>query len=104
MSAANHYSSPRFPRALAKSFVVHTIIVTDIHCPPCLQMDELATSAVKEEVIETKLAAISGEWAATSLTFADYKTRGPVVLKVCSVEVYILEENKKFNRWSTAQR
>lgn len=50
----------------------------------CVQLDELATSAVKEEGIETKLAAISAEWGASSLTFADYKTRGPVVLKVTS--------------------
>ena len=45
-------------------------------------MEELATSAVKEEVIQTKLGAIAGEWAAASFTFAEYKSRGPVVLKV----------------------
>ena len=38
--------------------------------------------AEKEQAIETKLAGIGAEWAVASLTFADYKTRGPVILKV----------------------
>ena len=44
-------------------------------------MEQLATGAVKEQAIETKLAGISAEWAVASMTFADYKTRGPVILK-----------------------
>jgi hypothetical protein len=48
-------------------------------------MEQLATGAVKEQAIETKLAGISAEWAVTSLTFADYKTRGPVILKASLV-------------------
>ena len=51
----------------------------------CAQMEQLAVGAAKEQAIETKLAAIGAEWAVTLLTFADYKTRGPVILKVhCS--------------------
>ncbi len=45
-------------------------------------IEELTTSALKEEQIETKLAALSAEWAEQILTFADYKTRGEVILKV----------------------
>ena len=46
-----------------------------------LQIEQLAVGAVKEQAIETKLAGIGAEWAVASLTFADYKTRGPVILK-----------------------
>ena len=52
-------------------------------CKP--QMEQLATGAVKEQAIETKLASIAAEWAVASLTFADYKTRGPVILKASFV-------------------
>ncbi|KAK9865923.1 hypothetical protein WJX84_001850 [Apatococcus fuscideae] len=44
-------------------------------------IEELTTSALKEEQIETKLAALSADWAEQTLTFADYKTRGEVILK-----------------------
>ena len=47
-------------------------------------VEELCGSAVKEEQIETKLAAIAADWAEQNLNFADYKTRGPVILKVGS--------------------
>ena len=46
------------------------------------QMEQLAVGAAKEQAIETKLAGIGAEWAVASLTFANYKTRGPVILKV----------------------
>ena len=45
-------------------------------------VEELCGSAVKEEQIETKLASIAADWAEQNLNFADYKTRGPVILKV----------------------
>ncbi len=45
------------------------------------QVEELAAAAVKEEAIEAKLAALAAQWAVLSLTFQDYKTRGPVILK-----------------------
>lgn len=52
-------------------------------------IEELTTSALKEEQIETKLAALSADWAEQTLTFADYKTRGEVILKVlaCSLRM-----------------
>ena len=49
------------------------------------QIEELAAAAVKEESIEAKLAALTAQWAVLSLTFQDYKTRGPVILKVQAV-------------------
>ena len=48
-------------------------------------VEELCGSAVKEEQIETKLASIAADWAEQNLNFADYKTRGPVILKVGSI-------------------
>ena len=51
-------------------------------------MEELTNSAVKEEQIETKLATVSADWAEINLVFADYKTRGTVILKV-SPEVFL---------------
>ena len=48
-------------------------------------IEELTTSALKEEQIETKLASLSADWAEQTLTFADYKTRGEVILKVLPV-------------------
>ena len=44
-------------------------------------IEELASAAVKEEQIESKLKVIDGEWAELNLSFAEYKTRGPVILK-----------------------
>ena len=44
-------------------------------------IEEIAAAAVKEEQIETKLAVIENDWAQTVLSFAEYKTRGPVILK-----------------------
>ena len=46
-------------------------------------VEDLATAAIKEEAIESKLGAIALEWGEAGLTFQDYKTRGAVVLKVC---------------------
>ena len=45
-------------------------------------MEELTSSAVKEEQIEGKLATVSLDWAEQNLVFSDYKTRGPMILKV----------------------
>ena len=45
-------------------------------------VDDVAARAAKEEAVEAKLAAIAAEWNAAMLTFAEYKTRGEVVLKV----------------------
>lgn len=45
-------------------------------------VDDVAARAAKEEAVEAKLAAISAEWNAAVLTFAEYKARGEVVLKV----------------------
>ena len=32
--------------------------------------------------MENKLAAVVNQWAATEFAFADFKTHGPVILKV----------------------
>ena len=45
-------------------------------------MEELTSSAIKEEQIEGKLATVSLDWAEQNLVFSDYKTRGPMILKV----------------------
>ena len=45
-------------------------------------VEDLASAALKEEAIETKLAAIAVEWGEQTFTFQEYKSRGPVVLKV----------------------
>lgn len=45
------------------------------------EIEEITSAAVKEEQIEVKLAGIESDWAAMNLSFADYKTRGPVILK-----------------------
>lgn len=45
-------------------------------------VEDLCTAAVKEEAIETKLKAVAEQWAQEIFTFADHKSRGPVVLKV----------------------
>ncbi|CAD7698753.1 unnamed protein product [Ostreobium quekettii] len=44
-------------------------------------VEELASAAVKEEQIEVKLKVVDGEWEDLNLSFAEYKTRGPVILK-----------------------
>jgi len=45
------------------------------------EVEDLTNAAVKEEQIETKLAAVQLDWSAIDLVFAEYKTRGPVILK-----------------------
>lgn len=45
------------------------------------EVEDLTGAAVKEEQIETKLGTLEGEWSQQSLVFAEYKTRGPVILK-----------------------
>ena len=44
-------------------------------------VEDLTSAAVKEEMIEVKLAQLKADWATASLVFTDYKSRGPVVLK-----------------------
>eukprot|EP00955_Chlamydomonas_euryale_P103513 365498-Chlamydomonas_euryale.AAC.1 len=44
-------------------------------------VEDLTGAAVKEEQIEVKLGALEQDWAQINLVFADYKTRGPVILK-----------------------
>lgn len=58
------------------------------------EVEDLCAAAVKEEQIENKLAALAQDWALQDLRFQDYKTRGPVILKVpsprspaCSIHV-----------------
>lgn len=46
------------------------------------ELEDLCASAVKEEQIELKLKSVAEEWAAEVFTFAEHKSRGPVVLKV----------------------
>eukprot|EP00798_Chlamydomonas_sp_ICE-L_P031303 gene31303-6451_t len=45
------------------------------------EVEDLTGAAVKEEQIETKLASVQSDWAVINLVFAEYKTRGPVILK-----------------------
>eukprot|EP00899_Mesostigma_viride_P009796 jgi/Mesvir1/18818/Mv04309-RA.2 len=44
-------------------------------------IEELCNAAVKEEMVEVKLAQIGDDWADLSLTFNNYKQRGLVILK-----------------------
>ncbi|GFR42148.1 hypothetical protein Agub_g3000 [Astrephomene gubernaculifera] len=44
-------------------------------------IEELTGAAVKEEMIEVKLAQLKADWANQNLAFAEYKNRGPVILK-----------------------
>lgn len=46
------------------------------------EIEEICGSAVKQEGIEKKLTSITGRWSSAVFTFAEYKTRGPVVLQV----------------------
>lgn len=57
-------------------------------------MEELTNSAVKEEQIEGKLATVSLDWAEQNLVFSDYKTRGPMILKV---SYNLFSPNANFN-------
>ena len=50
--------------------------------PKSEEIEEICNSAVKEEMIETKLNGITAKWSTAVFTFAEYKTRGPVVLQV----------------------
>ena len=45
-------------------------------------IEDAGNAALKEEAIEIRLNSIAGEWSEIMLTFQEYKTRGPVVLKV----------------------
>ena len=45
-------------------------------------IEDVGNAALKEEAIEMRLNSIAGEWSELMLTFQEYKTRGPVVLKV----------------------
>jgi dynein heavy chain, axonemal len=45
-------------------------------------IQELCSGAVKEEELERKLRSVTQQWSTEALTFAEYKQRGPVVLKV----------------------
>lgn len=45
-------------------------------------VEDVGNAALKEEAIEIRLSSIAGEWSELMLTFQEYKTRGPVVLKV----------------------
>ncbi len=44
-------------------------------------IEDIASSASKEEAIETKLNAIVTDWGELILYFQEYKSRGPVILK-----------------------
>lgn len=44
-------------------------------------IEELVSSASKEEAIEIKLSAIAADWGELMLYFQEYKSRGPVILK-----------------------
>ena len=50
-----------------------------------LETEEVCSAAVKEEGIEAKLQALTSLWASTNFTFTDYKTRGPIFLKVRNI-------------------
>ncbi len=45
------------------------------------EIEEICNGSVKELQIETKLAAIAEEWADLNFVFANFKNRGPVILK-----------------------
>lgn len=47
------------------------------------EIEEICSSAVKEEAVEKKLSAITARWSSAIFTFANYKTRGLVLLQVC---------------------
>lgn len=67
------------------------------------EVEDLTMSAVKEEQIETKLGNIGEEWADLNLTFAEYKTRGPVILKAAeTAELVEKLEDSQMNLGSMA--
>ena len=45
-------------------------------------LDDVAARAAREEAVEARLATIAAEWGAAVLTFAEYKGRGEMVLKL----------------------
>lgn len=45
------------------------------------EVDDVTNGAVKEEQIEKKLVTIGDDWTDLTLSFQDYRKRGPVVLK-----------------------
>ena len=47
-----------------------------------VQIEEICTSSKKEEIVESGLSDIVQEWSHALLTFAPYKARGNVILKV----------------------
>ena len=51
---------------------------------------------MQEDALDTKLRTVVAEWSAALLTFADYGTRGPVVLKASDTAELIerLEESQ----------
>lgn len=44
-------------------------------------IEDLGNAAVKELSIQNKLAVLQSEWAVQSLTFAEHKARGPVLIR-----------------------
>ncbi len=46
-----------------------------------ITVEEIATVAVKELQLETRLNAIGDEWAEQVFTFTNFKNRGPIILK-----------------------
>nr|Q39575.1 RecName: Full=Dynein gamma chain, flagellar outer arm [Chlamydomonas reinhardtii]7KZM_C Chain C, Dynein gamma chain, flagellar outer arm [Chlamydomonas reinhardtii]7KZN_C Chain C, Dynein gamma chain, flagellar outer arm [Chlamydomonas reinhardtii]7KZO_C Chain C, Dynein gamma chain, flagellar outer arm [Chlamydomonas reinhardtii]8GLV_AD Chain AD, Dynein gamma chain, flagellar outer arm [Chlamydomonas reinhardtii]8GLV_AX Chain AX, Dynein gamma chain, flagellar outer arm [Chlamydomonas reinhar len=44
-------------------------------------IEDLTGAAVKEEIIEVKLNQLKADWATANLALAEYKNRGPVILK-----------------------
>lgn len=45
------------------------------------EIEEICEASTKEESLEAKLNTISEDWSDLPLTFANYKSRGPVILK-----------------------
>lgn len=45
------------------------------------EIEEICNASVKELQIETKLASIADDWTDTAFAFANFKNRGPVLLK-----------------------
>lgn len=71
---------PLSARACAPASPQHLLDCDLLKCHE--EVEELAAAAVKEEQIEKKLEVLQGDWALQDLAFAEYKTRGPVILKV----------------------
>ena len=55
--------------------------------PNAEEIEDICGAAIKEEGIEAKLASLTAQWSMAAFTFAEYKSRGPVVLQV-SVLIY----------------